>query len=452
MPGEFDLTGARAAGYSDEEIAEYLRSKKLTPRATLAAPVSRMSPTDAEAAFQAAKRPLSYEPAGPESGRFKLRVPAAQPYAGDQEYRGITGLLREYSPGAANLAEGAGRAAMKVLDDPGLKYLPGPEAVAIPHWRPGMRLADIPAGLKAAIPKVGAQLEVADVQRYLQDRVRKALGEIPENAPEHVKVRRLLNLGRKEFADQMTQPYSGVEWYGPDNALADSLLRPVYPELVDPTKNTIQKAASAVMSNNSNPREEAFNGARIWMPYRETGRFPVNQPNGKFWPAQGVESQVLKLNRMLGELSEQGLADFLRSEVSGRDIKYFVPNAKEIRLNDRYPGSNALGPKLGPYFRDVMGIPQPDTVVDVWMMRQKQRRLGQLFDASGNEIKAPRTEGERRLQMDVDRRLAGEHGLEPRDGQSVGWHYEQGLYQKLGLPTKSYKRSDGIRKFLDLLP
>ena len=244
MPGEFDITGARAAGYSDEEIAEYLRSKKLTPRATLPGSVASMSPADAEAAFQSAKNDslgLRYEPAGPESGRFKLRVPRRNAPAEHEQYRGITGLLREYSPGAADLIEGMGWAVGKVLDDPGLKYLPGPEAVAIPHWRPGMRLAEIPAGLKDLIPRAGARLEVEDAQRYLQDRVRKALGAIPENAPDHVKLRRLLNLGRKEFADQLTQPYSGVEWYGSDTAMADRLLRPVYPELQDPVKNTMSR-------------------------------------------------------------------------------------------------------------------------------------------------------------------------------------------------------------------
>jgi hypothetical protein len=345
--------------------------------------------------------------------------------------------------GAQGMPLAATEALLAPFDNPDPRVMQG-----VLGWRPGMKLAEIDPAIKNFIPKAGKRLEVPDAQRYMQEMVRRHLGEIPDSAPDHIKMRRLMNLGRKEFADQLTQPYSGIDWYGPDTALGDQLLRTVYPELEDPVKDTVQKAMSSTMSNNSNPRAEAFNGARIWMPYRAEGRFPITQPSGRFWPAQGVTSQILKLNRMLNELGEKGVADFLKSHVSGRDIKYFVPNAKEIRLGELYRGSRVLGPKIGPYFNEVMGWPQPETVVDVWMMRQNRRRLGGLFDAHGNAIEAPRTEGERLLQMNVDRRLALEHGIEPRDSQSVGWHYEQELYRRLGLPTKSFKRSDGIQDFL----
>jgi hypothetical protein len=47
------------------------------------------------------------------------------------------------------------------------------------------------------------------------------------------------------------------------------------------------------------------------------------------------------------------------------------------------------------------------------------------------------------------RRMAEEHGLRQRDAQSVGWHYEQGLYRRLGLKVKSFRRSQGIQEFID---
>jgi len=99
-----------------------------------------MRPADAEAAFQAAKRDtLSYEPHGPDWKRIKLQGPDPRPYEGDQEYRGITGLLREYSPAAANVVEGvkrfAGRGLSHLMNDPGLQYLPGPQAVELAGQR-----------------------------------------------------------------------------------------------------------------------------------------------------------------------------------------------------------------------------------------------------------------------------------------------------------------------------
>lgn len=309
-------------------------------------------------------------------------------------------------------------------------------------------------------PERATGLLTEDVQHYLQDMVRKRLGEIPDDAPDSVKMRRLLRYGRGEFAEQLKQPYSGVDWYGPDTAEGDRLLRQKRPELADPDFDTIQKAMSAAMSNNSNPQEEAFNGARIWeQAYdkwkrnpRSTLQFPELQPDGKTaWPAQGATYQIQKLNQMIKELGVKGTADFLRSQVTGADIKHFVPNASEIRLKDTYLGSKVLGPKIGLYFNQIMNLPMEGSVVDVWMMRRMGRILGSLFDASGNEIDAPRTEGERNLSMDLDARLAREHELATRDAQSVGWHYEQELYRRLGLNVKSFRRSQGIQKYLDSL-
>jgi len=321
----------------------------------------------------------------------------------------------------------------------------------VQHYKPGMPLDQIHPLTSEIIPKVGETLQTADVQKYLEDRVRKTMGAVPEEAPDTTKARRLMHLGRKEFTQQLEQPYSGVDWYGPDTAHGDELLRGAFPELANSTQNAIQKAMSAAMSNNSNPLLEAFNGARIWEKFRETGRFPLKQPNGKNWPAQGIGFQIDKLNTMLDSLGQDGTAQFLRGKVTGRDIKQFAPNAKGIRLNDYYPGSLVLGPKIGRYFNDVMNLPQEGSTVDLWMMRQKGRRLGQLLDAKGNAIEAPRTEGERQLQMDVDRRLGEENGLSPRDAQSVGWHYELELYRRLGLKAKSYRRSQGIQQFIDSL-
>lgn len=320
-------------------------------------------------------------------------------------------------------------------------------------YKPGMNLDDIHPLTSETIPKTGDKLTVPDVQQYLQDRIRKSMGAVPEDAPDATKVRRMLYLGRKEFAQQLEQPYSGVDWYGPDTAHGDQLLQQAFPELRDPVQNTIQKAISAAMSNNSNPLFEAYNGARIWQGFRDLPealrRFPLKQPSGKNWPAQGIGYQIDKLNTMLDQLGEKGTADFLRGKVTGRDIKQFVPNAKGIRLNETYPGSLVLGPKIGRYFNDVMDLPQEGSTVDLWMMRQKGRRLGQLFDARGEPIEAPRTEGERGLQMAVDRKIAAENGVVPRDAQSVGWHFEQGLYKRLGIPVKSYRRSQGIQQFID---
>jgi len=321
----------------------------------------------------------------------------------------------------------------------------------VKDWRPGMMLTDIHPLTSEIIPKRESQLTVPDVQRYLQNMVRERLGEIPDDAPDQVKLQRMLQQSRKEFKDQMKQPYSGIDWYGPDTRLGDRLLRDKFPELRDKTYDTLQKAMSAAMSNNSNPLAEAYNGARIWDIFRKTGEFPLKQPNGKNWPAQGINFQIEKLNRLIDELGPEEAALFLHERHPGSEIKYFVPNAKEIRLGDYYPGSRILGPKIGNYFSNIMDLPQDGTAVDVWEMRRKGRIQGKLFDGRGRVIESPRTEAERNLIMDTHRRIARENDIDPRDAQSVGWHYEQELYRRLGLPVKSFRRSLGIKKYLEEL-
>ena len=67
----------------------------------------------------------------------------------------------------------------------------------------------------------------------------------------------------------------------------------------------------------------------------------------------------------------------------------------------------------------------------------------------GSVTEAPTPESERSLFMQTHSDLAREFGLEPRDAQSTEWHYEQGLYRRLGLSgVKSATRSEGVTRFL----
>lgn len=329
----------------------------------------------------------------------------------------------------------------------------------VQRWAPGQKLADIDPQLKNAIPRADeaktASLE--DVQRYIQMEVRRKLGEVPAAAPAPSKMRRMLRLGRAETADQQEQPNTGLNFYDEDSALAQKQLEQLFPELKDPTQRTIQTAISSVMSNNSNPQQEAYWGGKIWAEKRKNpgGEIPLMQPGGETnWPAQGARIALEKIERMRQDLGDQGLADFLRSIHTVNDIRKFRPGA-EGKATDLVPGSIALGPKLGRYFLDVMGIPHEGSTVDVWDVRGGQRRMGRLFDAAGNPIEVPTPESDRPLFMDVHKIIADETGLTRKQVQSLLWHYEKGLYERLGAPknsTNAYKRSEGTSRLLsDLL-
>jgi len=317
-------------------------------------------------------------------------------------------------------------------------------------WRPGTKLADIPESVD--IPRADPKkLLVEDVARYLNTQAQKRLGTIPASASEKQKLQRLLRLGRTELEDQLTKPReeTGVDWYSLDTKRADAGLASVFPELKsDPVRRVLQKSISAVMSNNSNPREEAFNGARIYKGFRGDGRIPMVQPeSGKEWPAQGAGIQLLKIQDMIDVLGEQGFADFIMNPQKVVDIRRFRPGA-EGKAGDMVPGSLVLGPKVGRYFMDLMGMPQDGSTIDVWDMRGQGRRLGRLFDPNGRMIEVPTPESERPIFMQQHKVLGDEFGLTRNQTQSGLWHYEQDLYRRLGLPVKSYKRSEGVAKFL----
>jgi len=317
------------------------------------------------------------------------------------------------------------------------------------NWQPGTKLSEIPETVP--IPRTDPKkLLVEDVAKYLNAQVEKKLGSIPASASEKQKINRLLKLGGPELEDQLAKPreHTGVDWYTLDTQKADEGLHSVFPELrTDVAKRDLQKAISSVMSNNSNPLQEALNGARIYEGYRRDGSIPLTQPSGKEWPAQGAGIQLRKIQGMIDTLGEEGFVDFIRNPQKVKDIARFRPGV-EGKANDVVPGSLVLGPKIGRYFMDIMGMPQEGSTIDKWDMRGQMRRMGRMFTPDGRMIEVPTPESERSIFMQQHKLLGDEYGLTRNGTQSALWHYEQDLYRRLGLPVKSYGRSQGINKYL----
>jgi hypothetical protein len=117
----FDVNAARLAGWSDRDIASYLKANGMNPAEQFFyAPLPRDFINDPTANLKEVVRdsqgsPIevyeAYQPAGPEAGRFKLRVPRRREEE-DDPYRGLSGFVREYSPGLADVLAGLGDAAV----------------------------------------------------------------------------------------------------------------------------------------------------------------------------------------------------------------------------------------------------------------------------------------------------------------------------------------------------
>jgi len=313
-------------------------------------------------------------------------------------------------------------------------------------WKPGMPLEEA-AGVE--VPKEGKRVSKKDVTRYLDAQTRHALGSVPASESDAVKLKRLMKLGRKEIADQLKRPENGVNWYSEDTKLADRHLATVFPELAeDRDLNVFQKAISAVMSNNSTPETEAYYAAKIYAATRDTGKIPLKQPNGKEWPAQGAGIQLRKIQAMIDERGIDGFVDFLTREQKVSEVKKWRKGQKG-KKDELVPGSMVLGPKLGRYLYDLLGVKHNGSTVDKWDAQAQYRRLGRLMRRNGSITDAPSPESERAVFMDMHRRLAQEFGIErPSGAQSALWHYEQELYRRLGLKVKTTSRSTGTLRYI----
>lgn len=188
MADTFDVNAARQAGYSDAEIAEHLRSSGRNPaeqffyatRPPILLDDPSKQPIDTVRDSQGNPIPVykfgEYQPAGPEAGRFKLRVPQ-RPADDDQPYRGITGLVREFSPGTADVLGAIGKTASKLWNDPGNQYLPGPQAVEAGGANLLRRAPSLGEVLREAATATGALRTEAATAPEAVNLVRGATGE-----------------------------------------------------------------------------------------------------------------------------------------------------------------------------------------------------------------------------------------------------------------------------------
>lgn len=376
---------------------------------------------------------------------------------GVQQLAGVGGGLAGGAVGGAlgGIAPGAAETIARMHQE-AFGGLPSEAGVFL--WKPGMKLNAIPPEARAAIPKAGPRLTIDDLGAYFNERIAKTIGQIPADASAKQKLARILKLGVPEFEDQLSQPNPRLDFYTKDTPQADRDIIQAYPELSDRTKLAFQKAMSAVFSTGNTPNVESENGGRAYQLYRQTvvgnkpGQIPLKQPSGMNWrgtSAQVAMSQLQKYLNLFG--SEKAFVKFLMSPQKLGDIRKLNPSAKiPGSASDIVPGSYLLGPKVGAYYNDIMGIPQEASTIDRWEVRANHRRWGDTL-RDGKMIDAPLSPSDRDVMMEYHHILADRYTLERNEAQSGTWHYEKDLYTRLGVPSPPTGRSDGTLRVLESL-
>lgn len=321
-------------------------------------------------------------------------------------------------------------------------------------WKPGTKLAQIPEEVE--IPRAGKRLTIHDLGAYFNERMGKTLGQIPADAPPSRKLNRILKVAIPEFEDQLQQPDPKLDFYTTDTPQADRDIKQAYPELkTNPSKFIIQKAMSANFSPGSEPIDEAYNGARAYDIYKRTGKVPLTQASGVGWQGYNAAATMARLQKYIdyfggGEKGEKALVKFITTKHTIREMQQVNPNVYGTKAmqNDIVHGSLIFGPKVGEYFDDIMGIKRASSTIDQWEVRANHRRLGDTL-RNGKLIDVPLTNSDREVFKELHHILADRYKLTRNQAQSGTWHYEKGLYTRLGVPSPPTGRSDGTLRALE---
>lgn len=306
------------------------------------------------------------------------------------------------------------------------------------------------------VPEFEGRITVDKIGKYFDDKVKAEFGRsLDYNNPEDFA--RALKIANEEVDFQLKQEKSGLDWYEDDVRLAFEDTAKVIPKLDNAENRVLFSVIAGIMSPQTTARDNWFIAAKAYQHYVETGDVPgVNPESGKLW--QGGTTSVNKriqlefLDRMIKDMGQAETVKWLLSDHTVKEINQFrqkygnIKSGIDGKLNDVRRGLFAFGPKVGPFVSNLNGI--HDVTVDQWMIRTFNRYFGTMIGPDGQIIDAP-TEPQRRAVKDLVNKAAEDANIKPYQVQSLLWFYEQRLYDKIGLPTKSYGFSDGGKRFLE---
>jgi hypothetical protein len=198
--------------------------------------------------------------------------------------------------------------------------------------------------------------------------------------------------------------------------------------------------------------------------YLQTGKVPTTPPapgavtqgiSGAGWGPKGksVASGMKVISKLIEKYGEDGFADWW---LSPHTLKEMTDIRKEAGLSgapsglsggkdSMHLGSMILGDKTGRFSLNINGY--KGTTKDVWYSRSYNRAFGQMFGNTGDVQGGPRNQTERREMEDFNKLVLdniGQEGLSEADAQAILWFYEQGLYSRLGVPSRPGSFSEGV--------
>jgi hypothetical protein len=322
--------------------------------------------------------------------------------------------------------------------------------------------------LEGDIKKKRVTVKIDDLARAIdQDHVETYGRKLDPTSPEDQ------DLAAKVIAsnidEQMTKETTGAGWYDADVEKTFTTLSKI-PGLEELQNNeslrVLWSALAAPTSIGLKVNQNAKAATAALLEYVRTGKVPTNPPapgavtqgiSGAGWGPKGksVAAGMKVISTLVDKYGVDGFADWW---LSPHTLKELTDVRKEAGLksapsglsggrDSMHLGSMILGDKTGRFSLNINGY--EGTTKDVWYTRSYNRAFGQMFGNADEVQGGPRNQTERREmeafnQKVLDNIATGQ--LSEADAQAILWFYEQGLYSRLGVPSRPGAFSEGVEE------
>ncbi len=287
-----------------------------------------------------------------------------------------------------------------------------------------------------------ASMTVAEVQEFLQERAETKDPDSPEDFAA------VVDDMVAEIEFQTGQENNGLNWYTEDVADAFDVSQRMFPTLSSGTNRQLLAIIAALNSPQNDATQNWVDALDAYEQFEQTGEVPTLRQNGKQYGTEAVQKAMASLNHMVQTMGTENAVEWLTTPHTIKELREMKASTGQYagkgsglvagKMADVKLGAHMFGPKVGPFFLDVMGMPQEEVTVDLWMTRTWTRLIGaKIVDQPG------------KMRPAINRAVAEaaeRTGLEPNQAQAVLWFFEQELYNELGSKTKPESFSKGARR------
>jgi hypothetical protein len=302
----------------------------------------------------------------------------------------------------------------------------------------------------------GGRVLNRDLGRALTDRHMATYGRALDPS-DQMDYQVVLNSMVQDYREQLAQPDTGEAWYSDDIATAIDVTSRIIPELQDPTHRDLFLTMAALLSPQQKPLTNWENAVIAMQGFVADGVIPTRKPNGKQFGVNSHTTGLQLLQHLIDTMGLEAALQWVQSPQTGRTmaevrqasglfsekakLQGYLPN--ETNLNETKLGIYMMGPKVGDFMQNSVGIDQSAVTVDLWMARTYNRLIGRLMDVPANVAEAGgladqvRGRAEREMIKKLVREAAADAGIDPSAMQAALWYFEQRLYRNHGIRSDS---------------